>query len=50
MFYVAVLNMTLVELIQSQMRNYEQEQKLSYEKNVMPAILSSENYCTIARR
>lgn len=34
--------MTLVELIQSQMRNYEQEQKLSYEKNVMPAILSND--------
>lgn len=34
--------MTLVKLIQSQMRNYEQEQKLSYETKVMPAILSND--------
>ena len=34
--------MTLVKLIQSQMRNFEQEQKLSYETKVMPAILSND--------
>lgn len=34
--------MTLVDLIQAQMRNYEQEQKLSYEKHVIPAIVSND--------
>lgn len=34
--------MTLVKLIQSQMRNYEQEQRNNYETHVMPSILSND--------
>lgn len=34
--------MSLVKLIQTQMRNYEREQQLSYEQTVMPVILSDD--------